>query len=64
MSEGYGTVMGIALTHQHMAVEAPHFRNGKDTDAAKRTGFHRKHLALCDVGAQSGYPHFPMQRRS
>ncbi len=50
--EGHGAVMGIALLDQHVTVEAAHLRNGKDTDAAEGTGGNRKHLALCDIGAE------------
>ena len=52
MAEGHGAVVGVALLDQHMAVEAAHLGDGKDADAAERTGGHRQNFALGDVGAE------------
>ena len=45
-------MVGIALLHQHVAVEAAHLRDGEDADAAEGAGLDRQDLALGDVGAQ------------
>ena len=45
-------MMGIALFDEHMAIEAAHFRDGEDADAAEGLGGHRQDLALGDVGPQ------------
>ena len=52
MTEGHGTVVGIALLDQHMAVEAAHLGDGEDADAAKAAGLDGQDLALGDVGAE------------
>lgn len=52
VSEGHRAVVGIALLDEHVAVEAAHLGDGKDTDAAEGAGGYRQHLTLGDVGAQ------------
>ena len=52
VGKGHGTVVGIALLDQHMAVEAAHLPDGEDADAAKGTGGNGQDLAFRDVGAQ------------
>ena len=53
VGEGHGAVVGVALLDEHMAVEAAHLGDGKDTDAAEGPGGHGEDLALGDVGAQA-----------
>ena len=48
-------VVRITLFDQHMTVEACHFGNRKDADAAKGTGLDRKHFTLCDVGTENAF---------
>ena len=49
MSERDGAVMRITLLHQHVAVEAAHFLDGKDTDAAEGLGGYGQHFAFSQV---------------
>ena len=53
VTESNSTVMRIALLDQNVAIEAAHFGNGEDTDAAEGTGLDRQNLALSDIGAQN-----------
>ena len=55
MVEGHSTVMGIALLHQHVTIEAAHFLDGKDADAAEGTGGNVQHFAFGDVGAEVAF---------
>ena len=55
MGERDGAVMRIALLHQHVAVEAAHFLDGKDADAAEGLGGHGQHFALSQVGADFAF---------
>ena len=52
MSEGHSSVMRIVLLYQHVAVEASHLGNRKDTDGSEGPCRYRKHLALCHVCAE------------
>ena len=52
MAEGHGSMVGIALLNQHMAVEPTHFRDGENADAAEAAGLYRQHLALGDAATQ------------
>ena len=38
MTKGHSTVMGITLADEYMAIEAAHFRNSENTNAAEGTG--------------------------
>ena len=52
MRERDSAVMGVTLGNEHMAVEAAHFGNGEDADAAEGVGGNRQNLALGDVSLQ------------
>lgn len=52
MSKGHGSVVGIALLDEHMAVEPAHLRDGKHTDAPEGTGLDRQDLPLGDIAAE------------
>ena len=52
MTEGDRAVVRVALLNEHMAIEAAHFGNCEDADAAERAGLHRQNLALGDVTAK------------
>ena len=52
MTESNGTVVGVTLFHQHVAVEAAHFGNGEHTDATERTGLYGQNFTLRNVGTQ------------
>ena len=52
VSEGHSAVMGVALLHQHVTVEAAHFGDGEDADAAEGAGSNVQNLTLSDVGAE------------
>ena len=54
MAEGYGAVVRIVLGEQHMAVEAVHFGNGENTDAAEGAGSYRQNFTLGDIAGQLG----------
>ena len=52
MTECNSTMVRIVTFNQYVAVEAAHLGDGKDADAAERTGGHRQNFALGDVGAE------------
>ena len=52
VTEGDRAVVRVALLNEHMAIEAAHFGNCEDADAAERAGLHRQNLALGDVTAK------------
>ena len=52
MAKGHRSVVRIALFDQNMVVEAPHFGNGEQADAAEAARCDRKNLALCNIGTQ------------
>ena len=52
VAEGHGTVMREALFNEHMAIEAAHFRDGEDADAAEGVRSGREDFAFGDVGAE------------
>ena len=55
MSERNSAVMRIALLYQHVAVEAAHFLDGKDTDAAEGLGSYGQHFAFSQVGTNFAF---------
>jgi len=52
VSKGDGAVMRILLGDEDVAVEAAHFGDGKDADAAEGLGCSRQDFTLSDVGPQ------------
>ena len=52
VAEGDGAVMGEVFFDEHVAVEAAHFGDGEDADAAERVRSCRQDFAFGDVGAQ------------
>ena len=54
MTEGYCAVVWEIAFDEHMAVEAAHFGDSEDTDAAEGSGSHRKHLAVGDISTEPG----------
>lgn len=53
MTEGYRAMMRVVVGNQNMAVEAIHFWNGEDADAAKRAGGNRQNLTLGHIGPEA-----------
>lgn len=52
VTEGNCTVMRVLLFDEHMAVEAIHLGDCKDTDGTERLGQNVQYLALCDISTQ------------
>ena len=52
MSEGDCSVVRIVLFYQYMAVEASHFLDGKNADAAEALCSYRQNFSLGNVSAQ------------
>ena len=55
MSECNSSVMRIAFLDQNVAIEAAHFMDCKDSDAAKGFRSNRKHFSFCDVAAKDAF---------
>jgi len=53
VAEGHGAVMREALLDEHMAVEAAHFGDGEDADAAEGIRSGGQDLALGDIGPEA-----------
>ena len=52
MAEGDRAVVRVALLDEDVAVEAAHFRDGEDADAAEGTGLHGQDLTFRDIATQ------------